>query len=49
LKRCGAKWIDELLSVLWVNWTTPNHATRETPFFLVYGAEVILPFACCGL
>jgi hypothetical protein len=43
LKRCSAKWIDELLSVLWVNWTTPNHTTGETPFFLVYGPKVILP------
>jgi hypothetical protein len=25
------------------NWTTPSRATRETPFFLVYGAEACLP------
>jgi hypothetical protein len=29
--------------VLWGNWTTPSRATRETPFFLVYGAEACLP------
>jgi hypothetical protein len=29
--------------VLWGNQTTPSRATRETPFFLVYGAEVCLP------
>jgi hypothetical protein len=29
--------------VLWGNRTTPNRATRETPFFLVYGAEACLP------
>jgi hypothetical protein len=29
--------------VLWANWTTPSRATRETPFFLVYGVEAVLP------
>jgi transposase InsO family protein len=39
LKRHGANWVNELPSVLWGNRTTPNRATGETPFFLVYGAE----------
>jgi transposase InsO family protein len=43
LKKRGKKWIDELLCVLWENQTSPSRATRETPFFMVYGAEVILP------
>jgi hypothetical protein len=42
LKKHGANWVNELLSVLWENRTTPSRATEETPFFLVYGAE-----ACC--
>jgi hypothetical protein len=25
------------------NWTSPNRATGETSFFMVYGAEVVLP------
>jgi hypothetical protein len=29
--------------VLWIFRTTPNAATQETPFFLVHGAEVMLP------
>jgi hypothetical protein len=29
--------------VLWSLWTTPNKSTGLTPFFLVYGAEAILP------
>jgi hypothetical protein len=29
--------------VLWSLRTTPNAATQETPFFLVHGAEAVLP------
>jgi hypothetical protein len=36
-------WVDELPSVLWSLRTTLNAATQETPFFLVHGAEVVLP------
>jgi hypothetical protein len=43
LEKHGAKWIDQLPSVLWGNRTTPSRATGETPFFLVYGAEACLP------
>jgi hypothetical protein len=43
LKKHGANWVSELPSVLWGNRTTPSRATRETLFFLVYGAEVCLP------
>jgi hypothetical protein len=43
LKKHGANWVNELLSVLWGNRTTPSRATGETPFFLVYGAEACLP------
>jgi transposase InsO family protein len=39
----GAKWIDELSCMLWANQTSPSRATGETPFFLVYRAEVVLP------
>jgi hypothetical protein len=30
-------------SVLWALWININRATRDTPFSLVYGAEVVLP------
>jgi transposase InsO family protein len=43
LKDYGKKWIEHLEPVLWANRTTPNRATGETPFFLVYGAEAVLP------
>jgi hypothetical protein len=29
--------------VLWSLRTTPNAVTQETPFFLVHGAEAVLP------
>jgi transposase InsO family protein len=43
LKKHVKKWIDELPCTLWKNRTSPNRATRETPFFMVYGAEAVLP------
>nr|AAP03396.1 putative GAG-POL precursor [Oryza sativa Japonica Group]AAR87204.1 putative GAG-POL precursor [Oryza sativa Japonica Group]ABF98135.1 retrotransposon protein, putative, unclassified [Oryza sativa Japonica Group] len=43
LKKHGDSWIEELPTVLWANRTTPSRATGETPFFLVYGAEAVLP------
>jgi hypothetical protein len=43
LKKHGKKWIDELLCALWGNRTSPSRATEETPFFMVYEVEVVLP------
>jgi transposase InsO family protein len=43
LKKHGDSWLEELPAVLWANRTTPSRATGETPFFLVYGAEAVLP------
>jgi hypothetical protein len=43
LEKHGARWIDQLPSVLWGNRTTPSRATEETPFFLVYEAQACLP------
>ncbi|KAK1614180.1 hypothetical protein QYE76_019697 [Lolium multiflorum] len=47
LKKCltGAEgaWVEELPSVLWSLRTTPNRSTQYTPFFLVHGAEAVLP------
>src|SRR3954470_6077263 len=43
LHKCGRRWIDELPAVLWSIRTTPNRATGQTPFSLVYGAKAVLP------
>ena len=43
LRKSGRRWIDELPVVLWSIRTTPNRATGQTPFALVYGAEAVLP------
>ena len=42
-KTGGKGWIEEVPAVLWSPRTTPNRATQETPFSLVYGAEAVLP------
>jgi hypothetical protein len=39
----GGKWIHELPHIVWGLRTQPSKATGQTPFFLVYGSEAILP------
>ena len=43
LKHVAGAWVDEFPSVLWGLRTTLNRSTARTPFFLVYGVEVVLP------
>src|SRR6266498_3653476 len=43
LKPYAGKWARELPSVLWALRTSPSRATGETPFFLTYGSEAVLP------
>jgi transposase InsO family protein len=43
LLKCGRCWIDELPVVLWSLRMTPNRATGQAPFSLVYGAEPVIP------
>jgi hypothetical protein len=43
LNKFGKRWIKELPSIVWSLRTTPSQATGFSPFFLVYGAEAILP------
>jgi transposase InsO family protein len=43
LNKFSRRWMKELPSVVWSLRTTPSRATGFTPFFLVYGAEAILP------
>ena len=39
----GGKWLAKLPMVTWGLCTQPSKATGQTPFFLVYGSEAILP------
>jgi hypothetical protein len=42
LEARGRNWHKELPSVLWALCTYVNRATRDTPFNLVRGAEIVL-------
>jgi hypothetical protein len=39
----GGKWIKELPNALWVLRTQPTKPMGQSPYFLVYGSEAILP------
>ncbi|GAA0164279.1 hypothetical protein LIER_19955 [Lithospermum erythrorhizon] len=41
--KSGGSWVEESPTVLWPLCSTPNQATGEAPFSLVYGTEVVLP------
>jgi hypothetical protein len=43
LNKFGRRWPTEIFSVIWSLSTTPSRATGFMPFFLVYGAEAVLP------
>jgi hypothetical protein len=43
LKRAAGACVEELPPMLWSLCTTPNSSTGYTPFFLLFGAEVVLP------
>jgi hypothetical protein len=43
LEDYGSKWIEELPKVVWRLRTQVSKATGYSPFFLVYGLEVVLP------
>ena len=43
LNDAKGKWIEELPHVLWTYQTTPRKSTRETPFFMTYGTEAVIP------
>ena len=43
LDDAKGKWVKELPQVFWTYWTTPRRSTRETPFLMTYGAEVVIP------
>jgi hypothetical protein len=39
----GGKWIKELPNALWRLRTQPTKPTGQSPYFLIYGSEAILP------
>jgi hypothetical protein len=41
--KFGGRWVVELPTMLWSLRTTLSRATGYTPFFMVYGAEAVLP------
>jgi hypothetical protein len=43
LNKSGRKWLQDLPAVVWSLRTTQSRSTGFTPFFLVYGAEAVLP------
>ncbi|GAA0185104.1 hypothetical protein LIER_32392 [Lithospermum erythrorhizon] len=40
--KSGGSWVEELPRIVWSLRSTPNQATREAPFSLVYGTEAVL-------
>ena len=43
LDDAKGKWVEELPHVLWTYQTTPRKSTGETPFSMIYGAEIVIP------
>jgi hypothetical protein len=43
LNKFGKRWMKELPSVVWSLRMAPSQATGFSPFFLVYGADAVLP------
>ncbi|XP_074291084.1 uncharacterized protein LOC141617844 [Silene latifolia] len=43
LKSRRGRWAEELLLVLWADKTTLITPTGQTPYFLVYGCETVIP------
>jgi transposase InsO family protein len=43
LNKFGKRWMKELPSMVWSLRTTPSRTTGFSPFFLVHGAEAVLP------
>ena len=43
LEGTKGAWPDELPNVLWAYRTTARIPTRETPFWVTYGTEAVIP------
>jgi len=42
LERAKGRWVEELPNVLWAYRTTPRRSTREMPFSMTYGTEIVI-------
>ncbi|XP_068503577.1 uncharacterized protein [Phaseolus vulgaris] len=43
LEKAKATWAEEVPRIVWAYHTTPQSTTKETPFSLVYGSNVMIP------
>ncbi|RDX81685.1 Tf2-6, partial [Mucuna pruriens] len=43
LEEAKGRWAEELPQVLWSYHTTPHSTTKETPFRLMFGTDVVIP------
>ena len=43
LDSAKGRWAEELVEVLWAYRCTPQSATNESPFSLIYGADAMIP------
>jgi len=43
LEKAKGTWSEEIPRILWSYPTTPQSTTKETPFSLVYGSDVMIP------
>ena len=43
LDEAKTRWTEELHTVLWAYRTTPHSTTSESPFYLTYGTEAVIP------
>jgi hypothetical protein len=41
--KAHGRWIKELPAMVWGLWTQPSRNTGVSPYFMVYGAEAVLP------
>jgi hypothetical protein len=42
-KKAPGRWLKELPAVVWDLRTQPSRNTGASPYFMVYGAEAVLP------
>jgi hypothetical protein len=42
-KKAPGRWLKELSAVVWGLQTQPSRNTGASPYFMVYGAEAVLP------
>ena len=42
LDEAKGRWVEKLPHVLWIYRTTHRRSTRETPFSMTYGSEVVI-------